>query len=114
MKQGCPSGSGRLQWSIGSTGGMVHHTTVCSVAIPGDASPLCAIAVVMEWPQAPGHIKYLRKENSSGQTNKGEELFLLSSAIGLRIDSKSWEGVEQHACKGSLAARKAGRDWFCS
>lgn len=97
----------RLRWAISSACGTVHHATVCSTDIPSAASPLCTTAIEMEWLQVPATTNYLGKEKSNGQTNKGEELSLLSSAIRLRTASRSREGVEQHTPKGSLPAREA-------
>lgn len=71
MKQGHHSGSVRLWRSIGSASGAVHHAVVCGADTSSDTSPLCATAIKMERLQAPGTINYLRKEKSSGQTNKG-------------------------------------------
>ena len=106
MKQGHRSGSVRLWWSIRSSG-TVHHTAVCGADISSDTSPLCATAIEMEQLQAPGTINYLGREQSGGHTNKGEELSLPSSAIGLRTACRSREGVEGHTRMGSFPAREA-------
>lgn len=113
MKQGRRSGSVRLRWSIGSASGALHHAAVCGADISSDTLPLCATAIEMERLQALGTINCLGKEKSSGQTNKGEELSLPSSVIGLRTASRSWEGVEEHTPKESLPAREA-EIMFCS
>lgn len=71
------------------------------------------MAIKMERWQALGATDYLGKEKSSGQTNKGEDLSLPSSATGLRTASGSQGGVEEHTHKGSLPAREA-EIVFCS
>lgn len=101
MKQGRWRGSVRLRWAISSACGTVHHATVCSTDISRAAEPPCTTAIEMEWLQALGATKYLGKEKSNGQTNKGEELSLLSSAMRLRTASRSQEwGGAAHMYRG--------------
>lgn len=90
---------------------MARSITLRSSVQTSLAIPLMAIK--MERRQAPGATNYLGKEKSSGQTNKGEELSLPSSATGLRTASRSRGGVEEHTHKGTLPAREA-EIVFCS
>lgn len=105
MKQGHWRGSARLRWAISPACGTVHHATVCSTDI-SPASLLCTTAIEMEWLQALGTTNCPGKEKSNGQTNKGEEVFLLSSGIRLRTASRSRGGVEQHTPKGVVTCKR--------
>lgn len=105
-EQGHGRGSVRLGWAISPACGTLHHATVCSTDISRAASPLCTTAIEMEWLQALGTTNYLGKEKSNGQTNKGEELSLLSSGMRLRTASRSQEGVEQHTPKGVITCKR--------